>query len=158
MRAIIKLTILISFIVIILANIYYYFDVSRREMINCESPVLIPMPKKGFQYSGIIGMTFNPNGTGMASFSGELTELDTNTTFDVLRIIYFDYSIEYYSYFTLSNFVIKKNVNDSTDDQMFNRLMFDLSTAGRRIRVERLKDTAFLIENTFNPIFICIER
>ncbi len=88
----------------------------------------------------------------MGSFSGELTELDTNTTFDVLRIIYFDYSIEYYSYFTLSNFVIKKNVNDSSDDQMFNRLMFDLNASDRRIRVERVKDNAFLIENTFNPI------
>lgn len=30
----------------------------------------------------------------MGSFSGELTELDTNTTFDVLRIIHFNYLIE----------------------------------------------------------------
>ncbi len=35
---------------------------------------------------------------------------------------------------------------------MFNRLMFDLNASDRRIRVERVKDNAFLIENTFNPI------
>jgi len=46
MRAIIKLIILMFFIIIVLANLYYFFDVSKREMINCESPVLIPMPKK----------------------------------------------------------------------------------------------------------------
>lgn len=30
----------------------------------------------------------------MGSFSGELTELDTNTILDVLRIIHFNYLIE----------------------------------------------------------------
>ncbi len=142
----------------VFVNLYFYFLSAKSETVNCESPVIVTSRHKSFQFNGTIGVTLNPGGTGSVAFSGEINRRGEPSGSVLLRIIYFNYSVEHYSYLTLANFVIKKNINDHTDDAIFDKLIFDFHDKTRRVRVEKIADSAYLIENAFNPIFVCIKK
>lgn len=151
------LTVIISLLFIsnILVYLERYFYV---ENIDCDSSLNIPILRDGYNFSGTIHMTFKPNGSGSVAMTGDLAHNEGKQSYDILRTIYFDYIYDSYSYFTLSNFVVKKNVTDDMAEAMFNNVLFDFSSASRQIRVEKLNDNAYLIENVFSPVFICIKK
>lgn len=139
-------------------NVYQFFSGPNIETVNCESPIFITSHQKGYHFSGTIGVTLNPEGSGAIAYSGEITGGADGGNYSILRIVYFNYTIDYFSYLTLTDFVIKKNVNDNIEDAKFDKLIFDFHDKTRRVRVEKLSQTAYLLQNAFNPIFVCIKK
>ncbi|TQI78363.1 FidL-like putative membrane protein [Serratia fonticola] len=142
-----------------ISNLLIYFErYLYVENIDCDSSLSIPIMRDGYNFSGTIHMTFKPNGSGSVAMTGSLARSGGKQSYDILRTVYFDYIYDNYSYLTLSNFVVKKNITDDTAEALFNNVLFDFSSASRQIRVEKLNDNAYLIENAFSPVFICIKK
>jgi len=154
-----KIKILSVISVIVLTAILYWIakPVERNQTdFTCSGNVHFLLRENNI-FSGTIKLAFMNNNRGMLAYSGTLKNNNDKNTAKLLRIIYFDVLIGSNNYFQISNFDIKKNVNDTLKDEDFNHLIFDLSSGPRRLEMHHIADNALLIGNVFSPVFICLK-
>lgn len=110
---------------------------------------------EGNEYRGDVRFSYDAHGRGLFAYSGQVFKNSIKDS-TLLRILYFDIAFENNDYFQISNFDIKKNINDTMDDASFHKQIFDLSSGPRRLKIRKLTNTSYIMGNVFSPVMICI--
>lgn len=157
-----KIKILAGFLLIVLLAalfaVFYWYVQSEKESessFTCSGNVHFLL-RDDYSFSGTVKLAFMNDHRGLLAYSGTLSKEDKDVA-KLLRINYFDVKVESNNYFQISNFDIKKNINDTLKDEDFNHLIFDLSSGPRRLEMHHIADNALLIGNVFSPVFICLK-
>lgn len=145
---------LVLIVGLIAVGVSIYFNSTRE--VNCSSSVTYLLPN-GYEYSGEVRFAISGNQQGLLAYSGVVShQRNPDLRYDLLRVIYFDVKYNDAPFFSISNFKVRKNVNDNMQDNDFNKIIFDLSSGPRRLRLFSVDENTYMIGNVFSPVFMCV--
>lgn len=146
-----------AIIAIAVIAIFIYTSIgNKNDSVNCSALVTYYL-HDNYIYDGTVKFSMN-NNRGYFAYSGSIKDNSKlNPPRNLLRIIYFHIENENVGdYYRIYNISVKKNVNDAVSEKDFSKIIFDISSGPRKIKIQRLQHELYSIGNVFSPVLMCV--